>query len=89
MRLFCNQIFSLKGHWGGVWKAQRSYSFVSTDNKQTAVELITKFDNWEFKNSGIENRMPWVADARLTTSSDAYSNWWGTITGKCRISNQN
>ena len=26
--------------------------------------------------------MPWVADARLTTSSDAYTNWWGSITGK-------
>ena len=50
-------VYSLvSGHWGGVFKAPRSYSFVSTDNRQTAVELITKFDNWDFSNNSIENK---------------------------------
>lgn len=73
-----------RGRWGGIWEAPRGYTFTSRTNKQTNVELIKKFDNWDYSNSGIEQRMPWIADARLTTSGDAYSNWWGTITGNDR-----
>lgn len=70
------------GRWGGIWEAQRAYTFTAKNNQQTDVVLIKKFDNWDYSNSGIEQRMPWIADARLTTSENAYSNWWGTITGR-------
>ena len=70
------------GRWGGIWEAQRAYTFTAKNNQQTDVVLIKKFDNWDYSNSGIEQRMPWIADARLTTSGNAYSNWWGTITGR-------
>lgn len=69
------------GHWGGIWTAQRGYSFIATNNKQTDINLIKKFDNWEYSDSGIEQRMPWISGARLTTSNNAKYNWWGTITG--------
>lgn len=67
--------------WGGVWKAPRGYTFTAEDNKQTRVELLKKFDNWKYENSGIERRMPWISGARLTTSEDAFYKWEGTITG--------
>ncbi|RMX44841.1 hypothetical protein pdam_00009262 [Pocillopora damicornis] len=67
--------------WGGVWKAPRGYTFTAEDNKQTRVELLKKFDNWKYANSGIEQRMPWISGARLTTSEDAFYKWEGTITG--------
>ncbi|KAL9951076.1 hypothetical protein ACROYT_G043672 [Oculina patagonica] len=70
-----------RGRWGGIWTAQRGYTFTAEDNKQTDIELIQKFDNWEYSNSGIEKRMPWISGARLTTSNNAYSSWYGTITG--------
>lgn len=70
------------GRWGGIWEAQRGYTFTAEDNKQTDIKLIQKFDNWKYANNGIEKRMPWISGARLTTSSDAYSDWWGTITGR-------
>lgn len=69
------------GHWGGIWTAQRGYSFIAKNNKQSDIDLIKKFDNWEYSDGGIEKRMPWISGARLTTSNNAYSNWWGTITG--------
>ncbi|KAJ7394604.1 metalloendopeptidase [Desmophyllum pertusum] len=28
-----------RGRWGGIWRAQRDYTFVATNNKQTNVEL--------------------------------------------------
>ena len=55
---------------------------MATNNKQTDVELVKKFDNWEYSNTGIENRMPWISGARLTTSENASYLWWGTITGE-------
>ncbi|XP_073247149.1 uncharacterized protein [Porites lutea] len=73
-----------RGRWGGIWEAQRAYTFTAKNNQQTDVVLIKKFDNWDYSNSGIEQRMPWIADARLTTSENAYSNWWGTITANDR-----
>ena len=64
-----------------MWKAPRGYTFTAEDNKQTRVELLKKFDNWKYANSGIEQRMPWISGARLTTSEDAFYKWEGTITG--------
>ncbi|KAK3698442.1 hypothetical protein QZH41_010011 [Actinostola sp. cb2023] len=69
-----------RGRWGGIWEADRSYTFTETSNGQTKVNLVKKFDNWNYANNGIEKRMPWISGAKLTTSGDANSNWWGTIT---------
>ena len=69
--------------WGGIWEAPRSYTFTAEDNKQTGVELVKKFDNWAYANNGIEQRMPWISGARLTTSESALYKWEGTITGAC------
>ena len=74
-------LFLLKGHWGGIWKADRSYTFTATTNLQTNVNLVKKFDNWNYADKGIEKRMPWIAGERLTTSSSPTSHWYGTITG--------
>ncbi|KAK3716436.1 hypothetical protein QZH41_016844, partial [Actinostola sp. cb2023] len=70
-----------RDRWGGIWEADRSYTFTATTNGQTNVKLVKKFDNWNYADNGIEKRMPWVSGARFTTSRDAYSSWYGTITG--------
>ncbi|KAK3716434.1 hypothetical protein QZH41_016845, partial [Actinostola sp. cb2023] len=70
-----------RDRWGGIWEADRSYTFTATTNGQTNVNLVKKFDNWNYADNGIEKRMPWVSGARFTTSRDAYSSWYGTITG--------
>ena len=76
-------VYDALGRWGGIWEALRSYTFTATNNNQTDIELIKKSDDWEYADNGVEQRMPWIADARLTTSKDAFSKWWGSITGKC------
>lgn len=72
------------GRWGGVWSAPYSYIFTKTDNTQTAVNQIEKYDTYTYpSDSGIEARMPWLGASSgiLTTSAIANSNWWGTIVG--------
>ena len=66
----------LKGRWGGIWQANKDYSFLATTNQQTNVKLITKFDDWQYSDNGIEQRMPWISGARLTTSKSAVRHWW-------------
>ena len=68
--------------WGGIWTAPRSYSFVATRNDQTAVQLTKKFNDWNYSDIGIEQRMPWVSGGRLTTSKSSKRRAWGTITGQ-------
>ena len=75
-------LFIFEDRWGGIWEAPRGFTFTADNNKQTNIQLVKKFDNWEYSDSGIEQRMPWISDARLTTSHRAYRSWWGTITGK-------
>lgn len=72
------------GRWGGVWTAPYSYTFVKTDNIQTSVTQIEKYDSYTYPyDSAIEARMPWISGGPgiLTTSTLANSNWWGTIVG--------
>ncbi|KAF0314754.1 hypothetical protein FJT64_000024 [Amphibalanus amphitrite] len=69
-------------HWGGVWSAPRHYSFVDETGNQTDVELITRFDSWEYSERGIEKRMPWLrggTDVVLTTSAPDSEFGWGTL----------
>ena len=70
--------------WGGVWLAPRGYSFVHETPSQTEVSLVRMFDNWDYKNEGIEKRMPWlntggIKHAVLTTSENPQAYWWGTL----------
>ncbi|KAF0302628.1 hypothetical protein FJT64_025276 [Amphibalanus amphitrite] len=69
--------------WGGVWLAPRHYSFVHEAPTQTSVSRAAKFNNWEYKDTGIEQRMPWLnmgaGSAVLTTSASATTQWFGTL----------
>ncbi|KAJ7386461.1 metalloendopeptidase [Desmophyllum pertusum] len=64
-------------HWGGIFEAPTSYSFMATNNQQTSVTLTRKFNSWEYSWYGaLEQRMPWfdakgthTTGALLTTSS--------------------
>lgn len=70
---------------GGIWTANYNYSFTSQSNNNTNITLNTKFGNWEYADSGIEERMPWYAPGNagiVTTSSDANGEWWGTLVGR-------
>lgn len=72
-----------RGELGGIWTVNSNYSFISITNNNTDITLIKKFGNWSYSDRGIEQRMPWITNqsvnAILTTSSDANSEWWGTI----------
>ena len=47
---------------------------------------MEKFNDWEFDSDGIEKRLPYIYEHRLTTSGSPSSNIWGSITGKLMIS---
>lgn len=75
---------SERGRWGGIWTANGNYSFVATNNTQTNITLDTKFDNWEYADDGLEERMPWYTsdvNPTLTTNANGFNdnNWWGTL----------
>ncbi|KAJ7351656.1 metalloendopeptidase [Desmophyllum pertusum] len=58
-------------HWGGMFEAPTSYSFMATNNQQTSVILTRKFNSWEYSwRSGLEKRMPWF-DAKGTRTDKA------------------
>lgn len=74
-----------RGQWGGIWRANnKDYRFNQTTNTATDITLLTKFSEWSYSNSGVEERMPWVnatatTAGKLTTSVSSSSSWWGTI----------
>jgi formylglycine-generating enzyme required for sulfatase activity len=76
-----------RGHFGGIWSAPIAYSFVNTDNSQTGVILDTKFGTWNYNDSSIEQRMPWIPQesncAWLTTSTSPGDQWWGSLISHC------
>ncbi|KAF0303276.1 hypothetical protein FJT64_024751 [Amphibalanus amphitrite] len=78
------QVETGRQRWGGVWLAPRHYSFIHESPSQTDVTIVRKFDEWEYKDIGIEKRMPWLStdsahDAVLTTSASVSVEWWGTL----------
>ena len=78
-----------RGNWGGIWTANGTYSFVNTDNTQTDVTLNIRFGNWNYNNSGVEQRMPWYAGNNcgvLTTSESPSGEWWGSLVCQCGFS---
>ena len=73
-----------RGNWGGIWTANQAYSFVNASNNQTDVTLNTTFGNWQYNDSGIEQRLPWYYSSGpgfITTSTHPGSQWWGTLIG--------
>ena len=70
-----------RGHYGGIFTAPQSYTFLKNDNSQTNITLDIKFDNWNYNGSGVEQYMPWYSDNQgvLTTSQDPNNDWWGTL----------
>ena len=69
------------GSWGGVWSTPADYTFVSSTTSQTNIELVEKFDSWEYNGNGIEKLMPKIGagNGRLTTDGVMGSGWWGTL----------
>ncbi|KAF0309461.1 hypothetical protein FJT64_019411 [Amphibalanus amphitrite] len=69
--------------WGGIWFAPRQYSFVDETGDQTQIRLVRKFDSWDYEDSGIEKRMPWLRALDeftvLTTTGTARGGRWGTL----------
>jgi len=74
-----------RGHWGAIWTANGNYSFVNTDNSQTDITINTKFDSWDYNDSGVEAIMPWYSNGcgLLTTSNSSSDQWWGTLVSRC------
>lgn len=74
--------------FGGIWTAKGNYSFISTSNTQTDIELNTRFGSWVYDTEqGISKRMPWRsidagAGNGLFTTDDGTLNWWGTLISK-------
>ena len=73
-----------RGRWGGIWTANGNYSFVADTNSQTDITLNTKFDNWQYDNYGLEERMPWYSahpSPVITTNVNGFDDgsWWGTL----------
>jgi hypothetical protein len=73
------------GEWGGVWTARQNYSFTSQTNANTDITLNTKFGDWDYYDSGIEERMPYFSPqcGLLTTSTNPAGEWWGTLVSGC------
>ena len=52
---------------------------------QTDVSRVRFFNNWNYQNTGVKQRMPWVNTGRhgtapvLTTTTPGGDNWWGTL----------
>ena len=68
------------GRWGGIWKAPRDYTFLSTSDKQTEVTIIKKFDSWDEDNT-LAKQMPRLGltqDILMSTSSTS-SDTSGTL----------
>jgi hypothetical protein len=58
-----------RNSWGAIWSAPQLYSFVNTDNTQTAITIDTKFGTWTyFENRGISQRMLWYVDNSLSNT---------------------
>jgi uncharacterized protein (TIGR02145 family) len=74
-----------RGRWGAIWTANGTYSFVNTDNTQTNITINTKFDTWDYTDTGVEQHMPWYSNncGVLTTSEDPSNQWWGTLISQC------
>lgn len=69
------------GTWGGIWEAPIEYTFLKTDNTQTNVNLVKKFNQWEYSDDGVQKRMPWMAGTFGLLTTATVGDWYprGTI----------
>lgn len=69
------------GTWGGIWEAPIEYTFLKTDNTQTNVNLVKKFNQWEYNDDGVQKRMPWMAGTFGLLTTATVGDWYprGTI----------
>jgi len=72
------------GHWGGVWQAPYTNTFVGT-NVVTNATNIEKYDIWAIDTtlddtSSLTNVMPWIGNStQLLTTFGGAGSWWGTL----------
>lgn len=72
------------GHWGGVWQAPFTNTFIGTTVVNNATN-IQQYDAWTINTAlsstnSLSNVMPWIGNATqvLSTWGNAGS-WWGTL----------
>ena len=75
------------GTWGGIWSAPNRYSLYLTSKYQTDVHLVIQFNDthnircWSPGSDAVDDRVPYIADHKLTTSAKGTDNKpLGTIT---------
>lgn len=72
------------GHWGGVWQAPFTNTFVGTSVVNNSTN-IQKYDTWAIDTtlddtSSLTNVMPWVGNSTKILSTWGNSgSWWGTL----------
>lgn len=71
------------GHWGGVWQAPFTNTFVGTTVVSNSTNL-EQYDSWTIdttpsSTSALTNIMPWISTPYLLTTWGNASSWWGTL----------
>ena len=77
-----------------LWNHSHDYlffiSFVRENNQQTEVNLVKRFDNWQYNwQDSLEKRMPWLGarQSLLTTSTHSDYSDWGSIISETKSNN--
>ncbi|MBC7869084.1 prepilin-type N-terminal cleavage/methylation domain-containing protein [Candidatus Saccharibacteria bacterium] len=72
------------GHWGGVWQAPFTNTFIGTSALNNATN-IEKYDSWTIDTTlndttALTNVMPWVSNnTQLLSTWGGVGSWWGTL----------
>lgn len=72
------------GHWGGVWQAPFTNTFVGTTVVNNATN-IEKYDTWSIDTTNdstdsLTNIMPWIDNiTQLLSTWGNAGSWWGTL----------
>jgi hypothetical protein len=72
------------GHWGGVWQAPYSDTFVGTTVVNNSTN-IQKYDTWTIDTTlddtgALTNVMPWIENnTQLLSTWGNAGSWWGTL----------
>ena len=76
--------------WSHSYGCSFFISFVSENNQQTEVNLVKRFDNWQYNwQDSLEKRMPWLGarQSLLTTSTHSDYSDWGSIISEKKSNN--
>ena len=71
------------GHWGGVWQAPFTNTFMGTTVVNNATN-IEKYDTWNIDTalgtSSLTNVMPWIKNStQILSTWGGTGSWWGTL----------